>query len=408
MEFILQLVEQQLHPATLHADRYGSRVQSFPMPMLEGMPLPSTTADVGSAAVASGLAHLLPSLAKRCPGLLDPGCTLEAAARHCDLAGLHAAWELLGEPLRSSLESEDAICPPGIWDEMSIDALDKRGPGNEWLYSLLRDCAEHALLRSYRRLEHVHGVWRRMAAAAAGSPTPDYQAKVEWVLHVSSGARRPAMGDAVWGAAAATGDAARLRWLYERGFRVDSRAAVHAVVQHASLDFLQQLEECGHLDVNYGACYHAHTAATGAAAATSDSAAKLQWLAEKGIKIGTYGAAMAAAEHFNLEALQLLKGHPSASQHAFTSGDALAAAVIYGHVPAASWLVQVGFPLEYKYRRVCLREVVRQGDLPMFRWLLGNGCHRRGLPQEQVARWWPGNTAADRRRMAEALQLVAA
>lgn len=37
------------------------------------------------------LAPLLPSLEQRCPGLLDPACNLEAAARHCVLAGLEAA-----------------------------------------------------------------------------------------------------------------------------------------------------------------------------------------------------------------------------------------------------------------------------------------------------------------------------
>ncbi len=179
-------------------------------------------------------------------------------------------------------------------------------------------------------------MWRRMAAAAAGSPTPDYQAKMEWVLHVDQGASCPAMGAAVWGAGAATGDAARLQWLTDRGFGIDSPGAVHAVVQQVDLDCLRRLEQCGHLDCTFDGCSYEHAAVTGAAAAPRGSAAKLQWLAGKGAKIGVYALAATAAYHGNVEVLQLLKGRPSACQHAYTSGDALAAAVIYGHVPAAS------------------------------------------------------------------------
>ncbi len=94
-----------------------------------GRPLPGAMGDVGSAAVVSGLAHLLPSLAQLCPGMVDPGRTLEAAARHCDLAGLEAAWEVVGQPLRNSLESA-AARQPGIWDEMREYELDEC-PGNE-------------------------------------------------------------------------------------------------------------------------------------------------------------------------------------------------------------------------------------------------------------------------------------
>lgn len=145
------------------------------------------------------------------------------------------------------------------------------------------------------------------------------------------------------GAVSAPGNAARLQWLYDSGFRISSPAAVHAEVQHAGLDFLQQLEECGYLHNKYGACYHySHAAATSTAAASSTSAAKLQWLAENEVEIGTYDVAIAAAQHANLDSLQLLTGQPFACQRAFTSGDALAASVIYGHAPAASVLASAG------------------------------------------------------------------
>ncbi len=56
--------------------------------------------------MVSGLAHLLPSLEQRCPGLLEPQRTLEAAARQGDLAGLQVAWGLLRLRLPEALPSK--------------------------------------------------------------------------------------------------------------------------------------------------------------------------------------------------------------------------------------------------------------------------------------------------------------
>ncbi len=51
----------------------------------------------GVAAATEGHPQLLGWLLRRCPGLLWPQAALEAAARHCDLAGLQLAWRLLQE-----------------------------------------------------------------------------------------------------------------------------------------------------------------------------------------------------------------------------------------------------------------------------------------------------------------------
>ncbi len=95
VELAWQLLQPHVFPELLQTSHYND----FSHP----------ARDVGSAAVSSGLAHLLPSLEQRCPGLLDPGRTLEAAARQCDLAGLQAAWGLLGRRLQGGSNRNEQV-----------------------------------------------------------------------------------------------------------------------------------------------------------------------------------------------------------------------------------------------------------------------------------------------------------
>ncbi len=348
VEFTWRLLQPHVFPELLHTDHY--RRIAF--------------RDLGSAAVVGGLAHLLPSLARRCPGLLDPGATLEAAARHCDLAGLQAAWGAVGQRLQGYIP---------------------RLHGTPW------------------------ETWRRVLCAAAGSPTPDALAKMEWALEKGRAyGRLPLQHADVCGAAAASGDLARLAWLRDRGFAWATAAVIAALVRHADLGLFQQLEqEGGYLSpVEFQQAWASEGMVTAAAASPRDSIAKLQWLAGRGADLGSREALRAAAACGNLEAVQLLaaQGAPAWGDDAF-SVSIFDAAVASGSVPVATWLRQAGCP----WGVLCFRTAFCKGDLPMVRWLLEAGC-----PWEQndslcgAVDLWPCLKPGDSCRLVEAVRLLAA
>ncbi len=401
VEFALQLLQPHVFPEVLRTDGgYTWAYEGSPC-TTGGVPLPPMP-DVGSAAVASGLAHLLPSLEQRCPGLLDPGRTLEAAARHCDLAGLQAAWEALGQRLLSSIR-ETRLAEPAEGSHNAHGVDDGDG-----------GYAERNVMAESDR------VWQRMMAEAAGSLTPDALAKMAWVLekcNMHSRAGSYACERAAWGAAAASGDMGRVVWLlYHCSFNWRSTDYLQAVLQHASLDFLQELEQQGHLPL--ASCSMpsadlmvrvAHDLGRAAAGSPRDSAAKLRWLEGRATPIGfpeaVEAAAEAAAAAGNLEALQLLLERRRQLQLPAEEDfqlELVEAAVCGGHVSTAAWLVQAGWPLTQE----CLETAVWRGDLPMVRWLVEAGCPRGELDFSGVVAAWPCRTVADSRRLVEVLRLV--
>ncbi len=364
-ELAWQLLQPHVFPELLQTDHYCTLQ-------------PATTSGLGPAVVAGGLAHLLPSLAQRCPGLLDPETTLRAAVLHCDLAGLQVAWGLLGQRLTHSLEQE-----PSVWDS---------------------DGEEH---------DRVHPLWRRMLGAAARSTTPDAVAKLDWALERGGEAARAALEHkAVCGAAASTGDMARVQWLRERGFPWGTEAALDALLEHAELAFIQQLEEeGGYLPPAGDAAWRAEGLACAAAAALKDSAAKLRWLESKGVVLGEAeaDAVEEAAGRGDLDALQLLKEQLVAGGVEDWRGpdggvDALDAAVRSGCTATASWLLQEGCTLQ----PAMFRTAFCQGDLATVRWLLEVGCDRSACSMQAAVQLWPNGEVADGERLVEALQLLAA
>lgn len=184
VELAWHLLLPHVFPELLLTDHYRSLLDSD-----QSDPAP----DVGSTAVVSGLAHLLPSLAQRCPGLIHPKLALEAAARHCGLDTLQAAWEALY---------------PLVWEAPETRA--------GWLPRQER--ADARALRGFRR---------RVLAAAAESASADATAKMAWALHADmctgANARQKVQHAGVCGAAAASGDLARLRWLQSHGFPCNTR-----------------------------------------------------------------------------------------------------------------------------------------------------------------------------------------
>ncbi len=334
-------------------------------------------ADTGPVAVASGLAHLLPLLHQRCPGLLDPARTLEAAARHCDLPGLQAAWEVLGHRFLSSLGFRDG------------DNMRNRH-------------------RQYQ--ERVQGVWRPMLAAAAGSATPDAVAKLEWLLAQTRYPEVPLDREDVCGAAAASGDLTRLQWLRERGFPWGTAPVLRAVLQHADMGCIQRVEEeGGYLPPEGDAAWSGRAVMCAAAAAPRDSAAKLRWLAGKGVRLVREVAVTAAAKHGNLEALQLLLEHQRVDDDdpLIPRGDLISLAVEAGSVHTATWLRQAGGGAAWLSPKAMMG-AARRGDLAMVRWLLDVGCPREDICLSELVYNWFRGKPADGEGLVEAARLLAA
>ncbi len=325
VQFAWQLLQPHVFPELLRTECYQTRLDLYS----------GQRPDLGSAAALSGLAHLLPSLAPRCSGLLNPGRTMEAAARHCDLAGLHAAWGAVGQRVQSFNQEGRAT---------------------------------------------AQGTWQRLACAAAESETSDALATLDWVLQAAGRYRRTVLHADVCGAAAALGDLARLAWMRDRGFPWGTPAVLVEVVRHAGLGFVQRLEqEGGYLPPAEDAGAWASEGVVAAAASQRDGVGKLQWLAGRG---AAWQAWLAAVGCGNLEAVQLLAGQQGQEPAKGEGGAAaiLAPAVSSGSVPLVTWLRQVGYP----WCQRCFEFAFWRGDLPMMQWL---------LPCWRQAALWSSTTA---------------
>ncbi len=411
VEAVWRAVQPRLFPELLHTDHYLKAMYRDPASPGDRV-IPKD--DIGSAAVAGGLAHLLPSLAQRCPGLIDPGRTLEAAARHCDLAGLQAAWGLL-------------------WDRLQEEEVDVPQEG------FLIDLGSPMSYADDTWSTKLRGTCQRMMAAAAASSTPDATAKMEWLRgKVNSICRGFEVHDhaIVWGAAAASGDLARMQWLLQHGFKADPVMSFWQVLRHADLSFIQRLEMEDGLVVNGGAgegrylppvghvAWRVKAYLCGAAASAKDSAAKLRWLAGRGVELDSPADVLAAASHGNLEALQLLlpagRTQPPAGagqDRGFQAalGDALDAAVEAGRIATASWLIQaMGCELQSEHDKTSqlqpkhYRVAFQRGNLPTVRWLLQAGCPRDDLTLCDALRTWPSISPGDSEALAEAVRMLAA
>ncbi len=369
VEFMLQLMQQQLFPELLRTDHY-----------LKVVPPPWRTwginfTDLGSAAVASGLARLLPSLEQRCPGLLDPAATLQAASRHCDLAGLQAAWEVLGERMISTVQ----------------------GLATAW--------------RSGE--QQVAEVLQCMLAAAADSLTADAVAKMDWVLDKGRVYGMGCNAD-VWRAAAASGDLARLQWLQKNGFSLSLQELLNVLMEHASLEAIQQLEQEGsfmQLPPPDGEYWSSGAAVYTAACSSTDSAAKLRWLVARGAALGGECPVTGAFMRSNMEALPLLWQHWREKNPDGPAMPASALASVTGKcsianpdlIRMATWLHQVDPAL---LTPNFYRSAISAGDLPLLRWLLQAGCPHEDYSNGDVLIGWPAETPADCNLLVEAMQAV--
>ncbi len=239
---------------------------------------------------------------------------------------------------------------------------------------------------------------------------------MEWVLEKAHAHSRQAVEHAeeVWGAAAASGDLARLRWLRERGFPWGGMEALAAVLRHTDLSSIVQMErEGGYLPPAGDEWWGSEAAVCAAAGSARDSAAKLRWLAARGAALGRLDAVLAAAARGNLEAVQLLveqrRGQGTGNGGQQAAGGPLPLAVVCtavesGSVPTASWLLQQGCGLDYSY----FLSAFQRGDLLMVQWLRQAGCPHGPLRIKDAVFDWPANTAANVEALVAAVQLLAA
>ncbi len=397
VEFALQLLQPHAFPELLHTDHYqcvlqqrqqcGALLRSHEYG-IEGAVFDRYEAtDVGRAAVESGLAHMLPSLEQRCPGLLDPGATLEAAAHCLDLAGLQAAWQAVSGRLRSSLEPHGADSP-------GTDIYQQ-----EWG-------------------DRVHKAWCRITAAAARFPGPDAIAKMDWagrqgLVYCPKGVLRADHDGAedVCGAALASGDVARVRWVRQCGLEWKPWRALQKMMGYSHLDFVQRLEaEGGYLPPAGDEAWHNEKVVEAAASSPRDSLAKLRWLAEQGVALGVRRAVESAClggVHWdNMEALQLLMEHwllAREERDGSVPPRAIPYAVMGATVEAVSWLHQAGATLTDLLYPVA----AGRGSVPFIWWLLEAGCPRGRFGLADIVHVWPCGTVADGERLVEVVRRLA-
>ncbi len=321
--------------------------------------------DPGVAAVKAGHLHLLSWLVRHCPALLRPERVLEAAARHCDLAGLQAAWEVMRNVSSSSSGSSS-------------------GP--------------------------VLG--QLVLNAAVESSTPDVLAKMEWVLASGRpGSCRLAAGTTAE-AAVQSGNLGRLRWLRNRDCLLTGEGVLLCALRHADLDVVQWLVDEGGCpllprDPRRAVLLHE------AAAKSPDGAAKMQWLQERGAPaLEGNGrllrrAMLGAVEAGQVEVVRYLLTVQGAREA--LQGDARCigqAAAERGSVPMAEFLRQAGLVFDH----TAYGEAAKSGSLAMIRWLAREaGVSTAGrvlLKLSHLCEMWPGRTPAHNRDLLEAVQLA--
>ncbi len=299
--------------------------------------------DTGTAAIKSGNVGAVSWLLERCPGLVGGSRALEAAARHCLLPQLQEAW--------AALSATDSSLALG----------------------------------------------REVLEAAAGSATPDAIAKMEWLMQQGG----CALMYKTAAAAACSGDLSRLRWMRERGCSFDSWVVLEAALRHADLSVAEWL--VGEAGCPFPDPQMADDVAS--AAAASGSVAKLRWLQARGFLPEVPGGRLlaAAAGSGCVEALRFLhqRGGGPLLDPSVTS-----MAVCSGNVECVAYLREVGCPMDGDMCRNWYRPGCR-GGLSMLRWLLEEALvSARSLSLQDIILHWPSPTAADRRKLLEAVRLV--
>ncbi len=351
LEVALALLQPSVLPDVLHRNVWRS--PAYPNP--------------GVAAVAAGHPQLLGRLFRHCPALLaDLRAVLRAAAKHCDLAGLQAAWEALGC---------DNSGPSSLIDQEFLDRV-------------------------------------------AASPV-DAVAKVEWVLAQGRGSCSLQMSTAA--AAACSGDLGRLQWLRGRGCPMDL-STLESALQHADLAVAQWLVDDAGCELPAAAGQRGWWETLLVAAAMSpDGMPKLQWLRERGAPpLGGDSDLIqcmlcSAADAGRVEAVRhlLLFVPLDDNQQLDVDPELMYCAVASGSIPTVEHLLQIGLTATYEAYEVAADAVADKdhlaggNDVAMIRWLVQvAGVSAVGFNLPEVLRKWPKETPSHSRGLLEAVQLL--
>ncbi len=372
LEVALALLQPSIFPELLHA--YDAVWVSKHVP---------PQANPGVSAVRAGHPQLLGWLLRHCPGLVERDQVLTAAAKHCDLAGLQAAF--------------------------GVFCVNLAGQG--WILD-----------------------------AAAESATPDAVAKMEWLISISG--RQFQLHESTAAAAARSGDLGRLQWLRARGCPMEGLGVLRDALQHADLAVAQWLvDEAGcelpgeggsdyddlweqyleiPFDTQYDELLHLYgltEASEGeralgwgslleASARSSNGVAKVGWLLQRReapLQARHWeGMARAAAKAGRVEMVR--RTLSMLGPGAVPEGLALAA-VGSGSVPMVRLVRHAGAVFDHWAYMMA----AEGGSLAMVRWL---ACEAK-VPAEGLALFnhgdmlWPkGPTAATSRELLQAVQLL--
>ncbi len=287
----------------------------------------SACPDPGVAAVRARHPQLLGWLVRHCPKLLSAREALRAAAQHCDLAGLQAAWEAVQHKLPASKRS----------GSITID--------------------------------------KRVLDAAAGSATGDAVAKMEWLLSMADYSLLHTTADA----AVRSRDLGRLRWLRERGCPMDGERVLVSALQHADLAAAQWLvDEAGcKLPGEGGGGNAGWGVYMQAAAKSTDAVAKWQWLQGQGAPplqgtadVQVLSLAVAAVNAGQADVLQHLLSLVPSGQ-GFRGLRALwDGAAASGSIPTVQLLLQAGATFPYlAYADAYQPKHGHEAGMAMIRWL---------------------------------------
>ncbi len=356
LEVALALLQPSIFPELLQVYDYS---------------ITSPQRDPGVAAVKAGHPQLLGWLLRHCPGLMYLDRALEAAARHCDLAGLQAAWGLL----------------QGV---------------STW--------------SSHFRAT----LGQKVLDAAAGSVTPDAVAKVQWVLE--AGGSNCRLADSTAEAAARSGNLDALRWLREHGCPL-CRGSNEGLLGPASLAVAQWLvDEAGCKLLAWDSSPLAEgwwwAVLLPRIVQGPDAAAKLRWLQERGApplggdSEGLFRLAEAAAKAGRVEVLRhllLTLGPERVAQRPNRGSAAMPGsywddAAMSGSILAMQCLREAGV----RFTAQAYERAAGKGHLGVVRWLaLEAGVRAKKLVIDVFVASWPDCTPAHSRDLLEAVQLLA-
>ncbi|KXZ42674.1 hypothetical protein GPECTOR_125g507 [Gonium pectorale] len=218
----------------------------------------------------------------------------------------------------------------------------------------LAHCCDLATLQRYWRrwadaLQALRSAKERLLGAAAGSPTPDWAAKVEWLEAEGC----PKCEDAAWNAAAASDAPARLTWLRDRGYAIGP-LAFHVAARAGNLEAMQLLRPT-----------HGTVGANGGNAGGEAGDNEYDELEEQAL------SALGAATMGRQDVLQALHDAGCALDLMHIK---IHAARSTGQLPVLAWLLQEYGPDRLGLDEPLFTSAAGSGSVGLLAWLRERGC----------------------------------